>query len=137
MSEPSKRATPVVLIVDDDRATRNLLAAYLEAVGCSTVLVASGEEAIQKARELLPDVIVNDVMMPGPGGLETLFLLRQTPETAHIPAVVVSGISRRIFDLIPCMAYLVKPVDRAEFVAAVRECINASRNNQSQPTPQN
>jgi CheY-like chemotaxis protein len=112
------------LIVDDDLASRELLASYLEPEGYAIVMVSSGTAAIEEARRLLPDLIVTDVLMPGPGGLQTLFVLRNTPETSEIPAIVVSGISPRILGLMPAAAYLVKPVERQNLVQTVRNCLN-------------
>ncbi len=89
----------MVLIVDDDLASRELLASYLEPEGCTIVTVSTGTEAVEEARRSLPDLVVTDVLMPGSGGLQTLFVLRNTPETSHIPAIVVSGISPRILNL--------------------------------------
>src|SRR6266853_5013894 len=124
MPSKPKREKPLVLIVDDDLASRELLASYLEQENCATVMVSTGTEAVEEARRLLPDLIVTDVMMPGPGGLQTLFVLRNTPETWHIPAIVVAGISSRILGLLPAAAYLVKPVERQNFVRTVRNCLN-------------
>ena len=89
MSPKPKREKPLVLVVDDDLASRELLASYLEPEGYAIVMVSSGTAAIEEARRLLPDLIVTDVLMPGPGGLQTLFVLRNTPETSEIPAIVV------------------------------------------------
>jgi CheY-like chemotaxis protein len=110
--------------VDDDLASRELIASYLEPEGYAIVMVSSGTAAIEEARRLLPDLIVTDVLMPGPGGLQTLFVLRNTPETSEIPAIVVSGISPRILGLMPAAAYLVKPVERQNLVQTVRNCLN-------------
>jgi CheY-like chemotaxis protein len=120
-----KREKPLVLIVDDDLASRELLASYLEPEGYAIVMVSSGTAALEEARRLLPDLIVTDVLMPGPGGLQTLFVLRNTTETSEIPAIVVSGISPRILGLMPAAAYLVKPVERQNFVQTVRNCLNS------------
>lgn len=109
--------------MDDDLASRELLASYLEPEGYAIVMVSSGTAAIEEARRLLPDLIVTDVLMPGPGGLQTLFVLRNTPETSEIPAIVVSGISPRILGLMPAAAYLVKPVERQNLVQTVRNCL--------------
>src|SRR6266478_6596412 len=73
-----------------------------------------------------PDLTVTDVLMPGPGGLQTLFVLKNTPETSEIPAIVVSGINPRILDLMPAAAYLQKPVEKRKFVQTVRNCLNAA-----------
>ena len=123
MSTRPRRDKPLVLIVDDDLASRELIASYLEPEGYAIVMVSSGTAAIEEARRLLPDLIVTDVLMPGPGGLQTLFVLRNTPETSEIPAIVVSGISPRILGLMPAAAYLVKPVERQNLVQTVRNCL--------------
>jgi CheY-like chemotaxis protein len=118
-----KREKPLVLIVDDDLASRELLASYLEPEGCTIVTVSTGTEAVEEARRSLPDLVVTDVLMPGSGGLQTLFVLRNTPETSHIPAIVVSGISPRILNLMPAAEYLVKPVAKHSFLRAVHKFI--------------
>ena len=120
------RQKEVVLIVDDDLASRELLANYLEPEGYTVVLASSGTEAIEEACRSLPDLIVTDVLMPGPGGLQTLFVLKNTPETSEIPAIVVSGINPRILGLMPAAAYLQKPVEKQKFVQTVRNCLNAA-----------
>ena len=114
------------MIVDDDLAARELLAAYLEPEGYAVVLASSGTEAIETAQRLLPDLIVTDVLMPGTGGLQTLFVLKNTPETSHIPAIVVSGVNPRILGLMPAAAYLVKPVEKQNFVQTVSKCLEAA-----------
>ena len=131
MPSKPRRERPLVLIVDDDLATRELFASYLEPEGYETFLVSSGTEAIEKALRLLPDLIVTDVLMPGAGGLQTLFVLKNTPETSEIPAIVVSGISPQVLGLMPATAYLVKPVERKNFLRAVRNCIETPPSKQT------
>jgi CheY-like chemotaxis protein len=121
-----RRHKPLVLIVDDDLASRELLANYLEPEGYAVVLASSGTQAIEEAQKSLPDLIVTDVLMPGPGGLQTLFVLKNTPETSEIPAIVVSGINPRILGLMPAAAYLQKPVEKQKFIQLVRNCLNAA-----------
>jgi CheY-like chemotaxis protein len=126
MTQRLMRDKPLILIADDDPATRELFAAaYLEPEGYDVVAASSGTAAIDDARRLLPDLIVTDVLMPGSGGVQTMFVLRNTPETADIPTIVVSGISARILGLMSAAAYLVKPVDKKYFVETVRRCINS------------
>jgi two-component system alkaline phosphatase synthesis response regulator PhoP len=76
VSPQPRRHKQLVLIVDDDLASRELLANYLEPEGYAVVLVSSGTQAIEEAQKSLPDLIVTDVLMPGPGGLQTLFVLK-------------------------------------------------------------
>ena len=127
MAPQARRFRQLVLIVDDDLASRELLANYLEPEGYAVLLASSGTEAIEEARRSLPDLIVTDVLMPGPGGLQTLFVLKNTPETSEIPAIVVSGINPRILGLMPAAAYLQKPVEKQKFVQAVRNCLNPAK----------
>ena len=126
MSPQPRRHKQLVLIVDDDLASRELLANYLEPEGYDVVLASSGTQAIEEAQKSLPDLIVTDVLMPGPGGLQTLFVLKNTPETSEIPAIVVSGINPRILGLMPAAAYLQKPVEKQKFVQTVRNCLDAA-----------
>ena len=126
MSPQPRRHKQLVLIVDDDLASRELLANYLEPEGYDVVLASSGTQAIEEAQKSLPDLIVTDVLMPGPGGLQTLFVLKNTPETSEIPAIVVSGINPRILGLMPAAAYLEKPVEKQKFVQTVRNCLDAA-----------
>ena len=126
MSPQPRRHKQLVLIVDDDLASRELLANYLEPEGYDVVLASSGTQAIEEAQKSLPDLIVTDVLMPGPGGLQTLFVLKNTPETSEIPAIVVSGINPRILGLMPAAAYLQKPVEKQKFVQTVRNCLDTA-----------
>ena len=64
--------------------------------------------------------------MPGTGGLQTLFVLKNTSETSHIPAIVVSGVNPRILGLMPAAAYLVKPFEKQNFVQTVSKCLEAA-----------
>jgi CheY-like chemotaxis protein len=114
------------MVVDDDLAARELLAAYLQPEGYTVVMVSSGAAAIEAAISVLPDLIVTDVLMPGAGGLQTLFVLKNTPETSKIPAIVVSGINSHVLDLMPAAACFVKPVDRQSFIQTVRHMIPPS-----------
>jgi CheY-like chemotaxis protein len=126
MTQRLRRDRPLILIADDDLATRELFANYLEPEGYEVVTVSSGTAAIDDARRLLPDLIVTDVLMPGSGGAQTMFVLRNTPETAEIPTIVVSGISPRILGLMSAAAYLVKPIEKKAFLQTVRRCLDLS-----------
>jgi CheY-like chemotaxis protein len=123
MVQHPRREKSLILIVDDDPVTRELFATFLTIEGYAVASASSSSAAIEDARKLLPDVIVTDVLMPGPGGAQTIFVLRNTPETAEIPIIVVSGISERVLELMSAAAYLVKPVDRQTLVETVKKCI--------------
>ncbi len=85
--------TARILVVDDIEANRRLLKGMLEAKYHHVVEAADGRMAISLAREIQPDVILLDVMMPGLDGYETCLRLKEDPETAHIPVVMVTALN--------------------------------------------
>ena len=77
-SDASKNdAEPRILIVDDDPAQRSLLDSFLASQGFQTVVVPSGERALEVLRSQTVDMMISDVRMPGLSGLETLRRARQ------------------------------------------------------------
>jgi DNA-binding response OmpR family regulator len=79
-----------VLIVDDDDSIRDLLEFIVRKEGFKVEKAADGEEALEKARALLPDLMLLDLMLPRFGGFEILREL-QTDETSGIPIVIITG----------------------------------------------
>jgi CheY-like chemotaxis protein len=81
-----------ILIVDDDDDIRAVIEIAARRIGnWDVVSAASGEEALEKARSELPDVILLDVMMPVLDGLMTLEKLREQPSTADIPVIFLTA----------------------------------------------
>ncbi len=80
-----------VLVVDDDRDTRDLLQIALEQRGFSVILTSSGKRALTLARQEHPHLILLDLKLPGMDGYEVLRRLKSLPETAEIPVVVITG----------------------------------------------
>jgi CheY-like chemotaxis protein len=81
-----------VLVVDDDEDIRLLSELALRRIGGWEVAVASsGEEALERAREQKPDVILLDVMMPRIDGPTTLAMLREEPSTANVPVIFLTA----------------------------------------------
>jgi GAF domain-containing protein/DNA-binding response OmpR family regulator/sensor histidine kinase YesM len=80
-----------VLVVDDDRATRELLQIALETRGFTVVLTASGKRALVLARQEAPNLILLDLRLPGLDGYEVLRKLKSSAETADIPVIVITG----------------------------------------------
>ncbi|HET8550806.1 MAG TPA: PAS domain S-box protein [Bryobacteraceae bacterium] len=125
-AEPGESAGPVVLIVEDDKASQELLVSYLQPHGYRTAVASSSEEAIRRAIELRPDVITLDLIMPGETGWKTLQRLRAMPETAHIPVIVVSVLEEQKSAMtLGANEYLTKPLARERFLAALRKHLPA------------
>jgi GAF domain-containing protein/DNA-binding response OmpR family regulator len=113
--------TPVVLVIDDDRAVRELMQRFLRGEGMRIVAAASGEEGLRLARELKPAAITLDVMMPGMDGWMVLSALKADPELADIPVMMLTIVEDRSLGYaLGAADYLTKPIDRARLVAALR-----------------
>lgn len=120
------RYRPRVLVCDSSDAARQAVSRLLEPeYECR--LAASGAEALARAREFLPDVIVADLLMPGTEGQELPGALRQQPALAGIPLLVLvsaSELESLAEELDPEVDdYLVKPVRPREFLARVRSLV--------------
>lgn len=110
-----KREKPLVLVIDDDLAVRDLFRTYLEKVNYQVITASGGSEGIRLARQLRPNAITLDVMMPGMDGWMVLTALKTDPELLEIPVIVVSMIEdKRLGYSLGADDYLVKPVDRTQ-----------------------
>jgi CheY-like chemotaxis protein len=113
-----------VLVVDDEAVIRQLIAINLELEGFEVHEAVDGLDALDKARELDPDVVTLDVMMPGLDGIATARRLRTDPMTSRARIVLISARTRPA-DLergndAGADAYVTKPFDPDEIVDAVR-----------------
>ncbi|HUO83731.1 MAG TPA: response regulator [Thermoanaerobaculia bacterium] len=82
---------PQVLLIDDDPGIHELLGEALDTAGCDVASAITGEEGLQAARRLLPDVIILDLLMPGMNGFETAAELRNDEATCEIPIIVLTA----------------------------------------------
>ena len=124
LAERPERLKTLVLIVEDEMPARELLVNFQEPHGFETVTASSAEEAIRKAVELKPDAITMDMLMPGRSGWEALKTLRELPETADIPIIVVSVLDEGEAAIaLGATEYLTKPVAKDVLVNAVRKYI--------------
>ncbi len=119
VAEISVPGKPLILIVDDEASARELLASYLEP-NYRVAMAASLAEAVKKARELTPDAITLDVLMPGGSGFETLVALRNAKKCANIPVIVVSVVDqKRVGFALGAADYLIKPIHRPVLLQAI------------------
>ena len=111
----------MVLIVDDESSGRETLQSVLEGEGYELEMAENGLEAIEKAKKLLPDVIVLDVMMPGMNGLEVCQRIRSDPQIAEIPIIILTALDDResLLNALKAGAddFISKPFDRYELRA--------------------
>lgn len=85
---------PKILYIEDDQGLAIIYSARFKAEGFDVRHCADGESALQTGRELKPDLIILDLMMPAMSGFDVLDLLRNTPETASAKIVVMSALSQ-------------------------------------------
>lgn len=124
MTEKNENSISTVLVVDDNPQNLELLLAYLEDVDCKTVSATQGAEAVDKAKQILPDLILLDVMMPKMSGFEVCKRLKNDPRTTDIPIIMVTALSE-LGDIERAIDsgtddFLSKPVNRLELITRVK-----------------
>ena len=108
----SAKSNPLILVVDDELPARELLTNYLSPA-YRVVTAESGAEATEKAKQLLPDAVILDVLMASGNGFETLVALRKEPQTANLPIIILSIIDQKeVGFALGATDYLVKPIRR-------------------------
>jgi diguanylate cyclase (GGDEF)-like protein/PAS domain S-box-containing protein len=113
-----------VLIVDDNSANRQALADLMEAHGLRVIEARGGDEALRRAREARPHLILLDVLMPGIDGIETCRMLRADPATQDIPVIFMTALSAADDKVAGfaagCVDYITKPFQIDEVAARVK-----------------
>jgi two-component system cell cycle response regulator len=116
--------TARVLVVDDLEPNVKLLEAKLRAEYFDVISAFSGREAVERAKAEQPDIVLLDVMMPGMDGFEACGIIKRTPETAHIPVVMVTALEQQADRVAGLEAgaddFLTKPVEDIALFARVR-----------------
>jgi CheY-like chemotaxis protein len=123
--QPEPQAAPAtILVCDDDPSLRELVRAVL-GPAYRFVEAADGVEALTLARELRPDLIVLDVMLPALSGIEVLEALRSDDELRSLPVVVITAWTHAEVDAHAAGAdrFVSKPFDPDDLSAAVEELL--------------
>ena len=113
-----------ILVVEDEGMMRKIVGRKLTAAGCDVVYAANGEEALDKLREALPDLVISDVNMPRMDGFELLTRIRAQARTKALPVILLTA-RGDTEDVVAGMGlgaddYLIKPFLLPEFMARVR-----------------
>jgi len=111
---------PVVLVVEDNRQASELLELYLAEADYDVVHAFDGEQAIEMLRDLKPDAITLDIMLPKKDGLQVLAELKTMPGQQDIPVIIVSMTDDRDVGFsLGAVDFLVKPVDKSRLIEAL------------------
>ena len=125
MTEPK-----TILICDDDPLLVDLLEYRLAGRGYKVVVAEDGGKALRRLQELRPDAILLDAMMPVIDGYEVLRQVRENPETAQVPVIMLTA-RRQEQDIVTALElgandYLVKPFIPEELVARLARLLEGS-----------
>src|SRR4029078_2328866 len=120
-----------ILVVDDDPDIARFVEVNLRSAGYDVAVAADGEEALEKAGELLPDLVLLDVMMPRIDGFEVAQRLRKNPQTANTSIIMITakalsadkghGLQSGADD------YIIKPFDPIELLARVKGTLRRAK----------
>ena len=128
-----KRDRQLVLVVEDYQDAREMYAAYLQFSGFDVAEAGNGVEAVEKATELLPDIVLMDLALPRMDGWEATRRLKGDPRTRHIPVVALTGHAlaghadgaREA----GCDSFVTKPCLPDALVAEIRRLLDQPRSN--------
>ncbi len=120
-----------ILVIEDDPNALRLVEYTLEQEGYKVITASDGLEGLRKAQNEHPDLIILDIMLPGLDGYEVCQQLRQKPETAKLPILMLSAKAREIDKdtglKIGADDYLAKPADPSMIVAKVRTLLASTK----------
>lgn len=120
-----------ILIVDDEPAISEVLGGLLSEFGYNLDFADNGSEALIKAKEAIPDLVLMDVMMPDVDGFEVCRRFRSDPMLAEVPVIMLTGLDDRDSRLRGLESgaddFLTKPFDPAELLARVRTIARLNR----------
>ncbi|MGI0120175.1 response regulator [Zooshikella sp. RANM57] len=119
-----------ILIVDDSITMIEGHKVILEGLGHTIYSAQSGEEGVEKAIEILPDLILMDIVMPNMNGFQATRKITKDDRTKHIPVVILSTKDQET-DIIwgkkqGAKGYLVKPVDKKELASTIDQLLEES-----------
>lgn len=125
MSTPTQKTSrDIVLVVDDSAETVAMLADALETAGATALVALRGERALAIARQITPDIILLDAVMPGMDGFETCRAFKADEALAHIPVIFMTGLSDSDHVVKGLEAggvdYVTKPIDPKALLARIR-----------------
>src|SRR5580704_12220128 len=120
---------PKVLVVDDEPDALELIKFNLKGAGYDVATAADGEEALKKARQLLPDLIVLDLMLPEVDGLEVCKILRRDPRVSSIPIIMLTAKAAEIDRVLGLELgaddYVTEPFSPRELMLRVKRLLRA------------
>ena len=120
-----------ILIVDDDPAICEMICLMLKNEGYEVGYTLTAERAIEKVHRIIPDLLLVDWMMPKTDGIDFMRYLRDVPETAKIPIIMLTAKSRENDKVkaleLGCDDYITKPFSKRELLARIKALLRRSK----------
>lgn len=117
-------SSPKILVIDDEAGIRNLVSAYLEKENYQVTTAFDGPGGLQAAREIRPDVIILDIMLPGLDGIE---LLRELRKESDVYVIMLTARAEEVDKIVGLRVgaddYLTKPFSPRELVARIKAAL--------------
>lgn len=128
MQEPDQKKQRTILVVDDEEDILFMLVSRLQHAGYHVVSTSRSTEAYDLVREVRPDIILTDIMMPGVSGTQLKARLEAEPSTRDIPVIFLTSLST-VSDKVAGLRlgaddYITKPYDKTELLARVEAALN-------------
>lgn len=117
--EPVLPLGTTILVVDDEETIGDIISEYLRDEGFQVLVARDGSEALRLAYEVHPHVIISDVLMPHLDGYGLLERVRQSPEIANTPLILMSAIPPRLTRVRP-NAFVRKPFDLGGLLSIIQ-----------------
>ncbi len=116
---------PIVLIVEDDPGTLHLFELVVKREGYSAHCAINGDEAIAFLQQNVPDVVLLDLGLPGPGGAEILQFIQQTPALARTKTIVISAYTDLIREIshYDVAAVHIKPIKATRLLQSIKAAL--------------
>lgn len=117
-----------ILVVEDNMLVQEVFASALQQLDCDVDTADNGQEAMERAYEDIPDLIIMDIMLPGVSGLDLVRKMKNDPELKDVPIIVVTtmaaaGDQQTIRDA-GADGYLPKPIQIDRFLESVRRILD-------------
>ncbi|MFC1521367.1 response regulator [Elusimicrobiota bacterium] len=116
-----------LLVAEDEESLLLLAVDNLEMAGYQIETAVNGEEAVEKVKAVMPDVVILDMHMPKKTGIEAAKILKSDPKTSHIPIILLTGsVGEEIINLtktIGIARHMKKPYEPQELIAVIEELL--------------
>lgn len=118
----TQKSNALVLVIDDDANVRDLIARSLQRDGFTVEVAEHGQQGLEMARLILPDIITLDVMMDGMDGWQVLNEIKSSPELLNIPVIMLTMVDDKNHGFaLGASDYLTKPVDRGKLTTLMQK----------------